>query len=32
MNHMAKQREVPGGQHLADSATLPSAVVKAARA
>ena len=29
---MAKQREGPSGQHLADSATLPSAVVKAPRA
>ena len=26
--HVAKQREVPGGQHLADSVTLPSAVVR----
>ena len=32
MNIMAKQREGPSGQHLANSATLPSAGVKAARA
>ena len=32
MNIMAKQREVPGGQNLADSSTLPSAVVKVVRA
>ena len=32
MNVMAKQCEGLGGQYLADSATLPSAVVKAARA
>ena len=32
MNIMAKQREGLSGQHLADSATLPSAVVKAGRA
>ena len=32
MKHMAKQREDPCGQHLADFATLPSAVVKVARA
>ena len=30
--HMAQQREGPNGQHLADFATLPSAVVKVARA
>ena len=28
MNIMAKQREVPSTQHLENSATLPSAVVK----
>ena len=32
MNMMAKRREGPNGQHLADSATLPSAEVKAGRA
>ena len=32
MDHVAKQREGPGGQHLTDFATLPSAVVKVARA
>ena len=31
MNHVAKQREGTGGQHLADFATLPSAVVKVVR-
>ena len=32
MNIMAKQREGPSGQYLANSATVPSAVVKVARA
>ena len=31
-NHMAKQRDGPSGQLLADFATLPPTVVKAARA
>ena len=32
VNIMAKQREGRSGQHLADSSTLPSVVVKATRA
>ena len=32
MNHMAKQRVGSSGQHLQDFETLPSAVVKVARA
>ena len=32
MNIMAKQREGPSGQHLADFATLPHAVSKGVRA